>query len=145
MSMKLKPVKLEKSKLDNNDPTALNYLALAAAILKADEAILIPPELYDKKEGKRRIREIEALRETGGETGYEKYMDSYYNEKGKAGGARRAIEVKMIDPITGEEKIFMSITKAEEALGIPINYLAMAFRRKKVTKLTYRGYIFEKL
>lgn len=152
MKHKYSPVKQYKPRYANpDDPTALNYLALKAAILdttgNTDIRKYLPPEFFDRDESDERMQEINYLRKIGAgtELEHEIWLENLKkNQESKRNyvGARK---VKVTNPAAGTEQIFKSINSMCEEYGFKKKNVRTMFNYRKSNKIQYKGLILEKL
>lgn len=105
--MKYKPVKVGKITCSNDDKTYLNHLALAAVILSDDVDINIIREFYDADESKRRIKELDELKEKGIQTELQKWNKEFVVT---SDNRKRGRNISVLDLRTNQEKVYDNMT-----------------------------------
>ena len=147
-----KPINTNKSNyidpISHNDPTFINYLALATAILdpeKREDMRFYLKGLFDKEESDERMQQIDILRELGAGTklDHDAWLEKFKKESKRSYvGARR---IKVINPAAGTEEIFPSINSMCEEYEFKKKNVRSIFHYRKSNKIQYKGLILEKL
>ncbi|WP_018590431.1 hypothetical protein [Terrisporobacter glycolicus] len=152
MKQKYSPVKQYKPRYANpDDPTALNYLALKAAILdttgNTDIRKYLPTEFFDRDESDERMQEINYLRKIGAgtELEHEIWLENLKKKQEIKRNYVGARKVKVTNPAAGTEQIFKSINSMCEEYGFKKKNVRTMFNYRKSNKIQYKGLILEKL
>ena len=145
---------LEKShhiKLESiNDPTLINYLALYAAIVdkkpKKDMRYYLVG-LFDAQESDERMQQIDRDRSlgVGTELDHELWLEKFKKETEKNKYKYAGRKIKVINPSTGTDEIFPTISAFCEEYELKKENVRSAFNVKKSNKIKYKGLILEKL
>ena len=148
--MKYKPVESYKPYIDPtmaDDPTFINYLALAAAILDTNSkrrSEYYLKGLFDKEEGDTKMQEIDNLREIGFPTKaeHENDIEKMINKFNKS--RYSGIPVIVING-AGTKEEYGSLKEACDEYDLKYDNVKQTFYNKKSDEIKYQGLIIKKL
>ncbi len=145
MDKKSKHIPIGKhNQLDiNNDPTLINYLALAACILDENPGSTdyYLQGLFDEDESFKRRYEIEEIRAGGGRTELdEERRVRMAIKNGKCKRIKSGRPCKAIHINTGKEYTYESLKDLANDLGINYNSMRQIFTKRKSNEIEFKGY-----
>lgn len=149
--MKYKPMAKDKPYMDPtlaNDPTFVNYLALAAAILdpvdNRDMRFYLNG-LFDEEEARYRMNKIDKDKEMGCDT-YIVNLEKQEKIKRLANKElNKGVPVLVINNYAGTEERFKTLKEACEEYDLRYVNVKNYFSRKRTREIMYHGLIFRKL
>ena len=132
------------------DPTTENWLALFHAITdksQRKDMRFYLSGLFDEEEGNKRMKKIDYLRQLGEgtELDHEKWLEKFKKETEKNKYKYAGRKIKVINPSTGTDEIFPTISAFCEEYELKKENVRSAFNVKKSNKIKYKGLILEKL
>lgn len=132
------------------DPTTENWLALFHAITdksQRKDMRFYLSGLFDEEEGNKRMKKIDYLRQLGAgtELDHEKWLEKFKKETEKNKYKYAGRKIKVINPSTGTDEIFPTISAFCEEYELKKENVRSAFNVKKSNKIKYKGLILEKL
>lgn len=128
--------------LAQEDVTYENYLRLAESILTGKTKVV---DLQDDEEGKKRMKEIDELREKGEKTEYESLTNK--NMKKHLGNPevyKKRVIIETTNIETGEMIYYKSVRQLCDALGVCKKTINDRFKKAENEKIEYKGLVIHK-
>lgn len=149
--MKYKPITKDKPHIElrlQEDPTFVNYLALAAAILdpvKNRDMRFYLNGLFDEEEARYRMNKIDEDKEMGCDT-YIVNLEKQEQIKRLANKElNKGVPVLVINNHAGTEEKFKTLKEACEEYDLRYVNVKNYFSRKRTREIMYHGLILKKL